>query len=103
MNDTTTNLGNTVHQALDEAADKTSDTLRPVMDMLVSGVHDAVERLAHVVTQDADKVESSGESMKDAQVRATRCSRNYIREKPLTSIGIAVASGYLLGWALRHR
>ncbi len=103
MNDSTTGLGDSAHQAFDNAADKTADTLRPVMDMLVSGVHDAVERLSHVVTQAADKVESSGESIKDAQARATRCSRNYIREKPLTSIGIAIASGYLLGWALRHR
>jgi len=26
-----------------------------------------------------------------------------VREKPLTSIGIAVASGFLLSWALRQR
>jgi ElaB/YqjD/DUF883 family membrane-anchored ribosome-binding protein len=103
MNETTNSLGNSAHQALDQAADKASETLRPVMDMLVSGVHDAVERLAHVATQAADKVEMSGEYVKDVQERATRCTRSFIREKPLTALGIAVASGYLLGWALRQR
>ncbi len=103
MNDANTSVGNSAHQALDHAADKASETLRPVMDMLVASVHDAVERLAHVATHAADKVEMSGEYVKEVQERAARCSRSYIREKPLTALGVAVASGYLLGWALRRR
>lgn len=103
MTDTISDLSNSAHQAFDQAANKTSETLRPVMDMLVSSVHEAVERLAHVATEAADKVEVSGEYVKNMQVRATRSTRSYVRERPLTALGIAVASGYLLSWALRQR
>lgn len=29
--------------------------------------------------------------------------RSYVRDKPLTIVGVAVASGFLLSWALRQR
>lgn len=91
------------HQAIDQAVEKTSDTLRPLMDVLVAGVHDAVERLASVATQAADKVEVTGEYVKDVKLRMGRQCRNYVQEKPLTSLGLALASGYVLGWLMRHK
>jgi ElaB/YqjD/DUF883 family membrane-anchored ribosome-binding protein len=80
-----------------------SETLRPVIDHLLSSVHDAVDRLTDVAAQAADKAELSGVYIKNAQRQATRSSRAFVREQPLTSIGIAVASGYLLSWLLRKR
>lgn len=103
MNADNTSVGDTAHKAIDQAVEKTSDTLRPVVDMLVAGVHDAVERLAAVATQAADKVEVTGEYVKDMQIRMGSKCRSYVRERPLTSVGVAVASGYLLAWLLRNR
>jgi ElaB/YqjD/DUF883 family membrane-anchored ribosome-binding protein len=96
-----------LNSSLDSAAHKayaaSADTLRPVVDHLLSGMHQAVERLADVAAAAVDKVELSGEYLKDTQTKAVRGARGYVREKPLTSIGIAVASGFLLSWALRQR
>lgn len=80
-----------------------SDTLRPVLDRLLSGVHEAVDRLAVVAAQAADKVELTGDYVKDGQARLGRHCRNYVREKPLTTLVAAVASGYLLGWLMRNK
>ena len=103
MTDPTSSLGNSAHNALDHAADKTTTALRPVMDMLVSGVHDAVERLAQVATDAAGKVEVSGDYVRQMQQQATRSTRTYVREKPLTALGVALAAGCVLGWVLRKR
>ena len=91
------------HKAFDNAVDKTSAVVHPAVDHLVAGVHDAVERLASVASQAAGKLELTGDQIKDAQGRMVSSCRGYVREKPLTSLGIAVASGFLISLALRQR
>ena len=103
MTETNPNTSSNSERTFAQAADRASETLRPVMDQLLSSVQDAVERLTRVATQAAGKVALSGEYVKDVQQRTTRCTRGYIREKPLTAIGIALATGYLLSCALRQR
>ena len=89
----------TAHKAYTASA----ETLRPVVDQLLAGMHQAVERLADVAAKAVDKVELSGDYLKDTQDKAVRGARGYVRDRPLTSVGIAVASGFLLSWALRQR
>ena len=98
-----TELNSSIDSAAHKAYAASSETLRPVIDQLLAGVHHAVERLADVAAAAVDKVELSGDYIKDTQDKAVRGARGYVREKPLTSIGIAVASGFLLSWALRQR
>ncbi|RFO97156.1 hypothetical protein DIC66_08410 [Rhodoferax lacus] len=96
-----------LNSSLDSAAHKayaaSADTLRPVVDHLLSGMHQAVERLADVAASAVDRAAQSGEYLKDTQAQAVRGARGYVREKPLTSVGVAVATGFLLSWALRQR
>lgn len=89
------------HNAFDNAVDKTSAVVHPAVDTLVAGVHDAVDRLANVASQAAGKLELTGDQLKDAQSRVASNCRDYVREKPLTSLGIALASGFLISLALR--
>jgi ElaB/YqjD/DUF883 family membrane-anchored ribosome-binding protein len=98
---TAAGMNATAHKAIDQVVDKTSETMRPVVDLLVASVHDAVERLADAAGTAAEKMEMSSAYVKNAQEQATRSARSYVRQKPLTSIGIAVATGYLLSWAMR--
>ncbi len=35
--------------------------------------------------------------------QSQRNSHAYVREQPLTAVGVALASGFLLSWALRQR
>ena len=82
---------------------ESSEALSPVVEQLLASMHGAVERLSDVAAQAADKAELAGVCVKNAQRQAARSSRAYVREQPLTSIGIAVASGFLLSWLLRKR
>jgi ElaB/YqjD/DUF883 family membrane-anchored ribosome-binding protein len=91
------------HHVFDTSIDKTSDALRPVLDQLMTGVHEAVARLAEVAEQAVAKVEDSGDYLKESQTRMVSGCRSYVRDKPLTSIGVALASGFLLSLALRQR
>lgn len=93
----------TAHKIFEGASDKVADTLRPVIDQLKSGVHVAVDRLADVAAQTVDQVELSGEYLKDSQTRMAAGCRSYVRAKPLTTVGVAVAGGFLLSWLLRQR
>jgi hypothetical protein len=90
-------------QAADTAIDTAYDALRPVVKNLVVGAHDTVDRLSGVASSAADKLEATGQQIKAAQSRASESCRTFVQEKPLTSIGIAMASGLVLGWALRSR
>jgi ElaB/YqjD/DUF883 family membrane-anchored ribosome-binding protein len=98
-----TELNDAAQTAAHKVYTGATETLHPMMDHLLSSVHDAVDRLSDVAAQVADKAELAGASVKNAQRQATRSSRAYVREQPLTSIGIAVASGFVLGWLLRRR
>ncbi len=46
---------------------------------------------------------ASADYLKDTQDKALRSARGLVREQPLTAIGVAVAAGFLLHWALRQR
>ena len=88
-----------VHKAIDKA----SDAARPAIDNIAAGAHQAVDRLAGAATQAADTLDVRGGQLKDAQSRFAENCRLQVREKPITSIGIAVAAGFLLNWLLRRR
>lgn len=99
MTDMNASIDNAAHKAYAAS----SEALRPVVDQLLAGVHEAVERLAGVAAQAVDKAELSGEYLMAKQAKAVRGARGYVREQPLTAVGVALASGFLLSWALRQR
>ncbi len=97
------NMAANAQSAFNNTVDRTAASIRPAFDHLVTGAHEAAERLSHAASQAAHKLELTGEQLKDAQNRATNTARGYVREKPLTAVGVAVASGFLLSWLLRQR
>jgi ElaB/YqjD/DUF883 family membrane-anchored ribosome-binding protein len=103
-------MSNAVARTLDHAAasvhsavDRTTDAARPAVDHLVDGVHQAVDKLVGAANMATKTLDAKGEQLALAQSRLTKTCRTYVQEKPLTSLGIAVASGFLLSWALRQR
>jgi ElaB/YqjD/DUF883 family membrane-anchored ribosome-binding protein len=98
-----TELNAPIDAAGQQDAPASADTLRPLLDQLLAGMQQAVERLTDVATQVANQAEQSGHYVKDSQERAVRGARGYVRAQPLRSVGIALAAGFLLSWALRRR
>jgi ElaB/YqjD/DUF883 family membrane-anchored ribosome-binding protein len=65
--------------------------------------HEYVDRASEAVSSMAERFGETGEqlmAMKDNWVETTR---EYVREKPMQAIGIAIAAGYLLSMIMRSR
>jgi ElaB/YqjD/DUF883 family membrane-anchored ribosome-binding protein len=106
FNDSDRTLARTVDQAstgAHDAIDKVSDAARPVVDRIASGAHRAVDKIASVAGQAAETLGVKGEQLKNAQAQALEQCRGYVRDHPVTSLGIAVAAGFLLSRLLRSR
>jgi ElaB/YqjD/DUF883 family membrane-anchored ribosome-binding protein len=99
MNDTVENTSSSIHNAIDH----TSDAIHPAVDQVVSGVHKAVDKLANVASQAADTLELKSGKIKEVQSRFNEGCRTQIRYKPLATLGVAVAAGFLVSWLLRQR
>ena len=66
------------------------------MDDTTARVHRAIERAT-------DAARPAVDQLMHAPAQLTRSCRNYVHEKPMTSLGIALASGFLLSWMLQRR
>ena len=87
------------HNAIDEA----SDAAHPAIDRLAGGVHQAVDKIGGAAMQAAETLELKRAQLRGVQTRLTEDCREYVRGNPLTSLGIAVAAGFLLSRLLTSR
>lgn len=90
-------VSSTAHQKIDQA----SDALHPTVDRLVTSAHQAVDKLAGVASDATHRFGEKSEQMKDVQQKLTEECRVYVREKPVTALAIAAATGFLLSRLLR--
>ena len=105
-NDASRTLARTVDQAstgAHDVIDKVSDATRPVVDRIASGAHQAVDKIAIAAGQAAETLGVKGDQLKNAQVQAMEQCRGYVRDNPVTALGIAIAAGFLLSrlWSSR--
>ena len=85
------------------AINKASDAARPAVDHLASGAHHAMDSLARAATQAARTLDTRSGQLMDAQSRLVENCSDMVREKPIRTLGIAVAVGFVLSWLLRQR
>lgn len=83
-----TNSDNTAHQTVDRMA---------------SGAHDAVDRFAEATNDTADNLEAKGRQLREVQELWFENIREYVRANPGTSLGIALAGGFLASRILSSR
>lgn len=89
---TTERLSSAAHQTVDKLA----DSARPAVDRLASTAHQAVDKIADAANTTATKLSTQAEQLNAARERATQAASTYVHDNPLTSLGIAVAAGFLL-------
>ncbi len=94
----TTRAADSAHKAVDAAAGAAA----PLIDSLSSRAHSTVDLAADTAGAMADKLTAASESLQTAGNRVFNSSVSYVKENPLTAIGIAVAIGYVLS-RLNHR
>jgi ElaB/YqjD/DUF883 family membrane-anchored ribosome-binding protein len=73
------------------------------LDQASDLAHEAGEKIADATTQIAETVHEKVEDMKATEQRWASECRDYVRNNPITSLGIAAAAGFLLSRLLSTR
>jgi ElaB/YqjD/DUF883 family membrane-anchored ribosome-binding protein len=65
--------------------------------------HEAGEKIANASHQAADAINETGGQLKNVEQRLMKQCCGYVQKNPATSLGIAVAAGFLLSRLLSAR
>lgn len=90
------------------AADKATSALeesvrkaRPVIDRVAKGAHEAVDKAARVAVPTVQWLSDRSDSLKASQQQFVADTRRQVAANPLTSVGIALAAGLVIGRIMR--
>lgn len=83
--------------AADNPVNRAAQSAHVIVDRVAEKAAPAVERWQSNLSEAADSLKSSVENLGEIEKRWAEDGRGYIREHPLTSVGLAVAAGLLLG------
>jgi ElaB/YqjD/DUF883 family membrane-anchored ribosome-binding protein len=86
-----------------QAIDKAADAVRPAVDKLAAGAQQAMNQISDTTSQAASAISEKAGQLKDVQDKFLAQTRTHIREKPVQSLAIAVAAGFLLRQLLKSR
>ena len=75
----------------------TIDKVAGTVERVSGAAHETVDKLADQATQVADRFSDQTRWLSEAPNQALVSSKDWIREKPLEAVGIALAVGYLYG------
>ena len=98
-----------IKQATSSAVASTKDAVDRAADHVEDGLHRATDKTADAAHRVSDKAaevsERSREAYDETMDRADawlETARDYVREKPVQSVAIALGAGWLLGRILRR-
>ena len=74
-----------------------------ITDKASQFAHQAGEKIANASNQAADMLSEKGEQLKNAEQHLMKDCSDYVKNNPATSLGIAVAAGFLLSRLLSAR
>jgi ElaB/YqjD/DUF883 family membrane-anchored ribosome-binding protein len=69
---------------------------KPVVDRMTASAHEAVDRVSSVASHAVDTIGLKEEQISAAEKRLVAGTSRYVKEHPVTSLGIAIATGYFL-------
>ena len=73
------------------------------VDKAAKSAHEAVDKIASATNQASEALSEKGNQLKNTEQQLVANCRDYVRENPITSLGIAVAAGFLLSRILSGR
>lgn len=74
-----------------------------IIDKAANSANEAVDKVASATNQAAETLGKKGEQLKNSEQQLLEDCRVYVRDNPITSVGIAVAAGFLLNRVLSGR
>ncbi|MDP1771015.1 MAG: DUF883 domain-containing protein [Methylobacter sp.] len=66
------------------------------IDKASHSAHEAVDKIANATNQAAEAIGEKGTQLKNVEQQLMENCRGYVRDNPVTSLGIAIAGGFLL-------
>ncbi|HEX7373436.1 MAG TPA: hypothetical protein VF277_00550 [Steroidobacteraceae bacterium] len=93
------NASNGAHRVIDRAA----EAAHPAVDRLASNAHRAVDKAATGANRAAESLDGTGTRLREAGTHLTAGFRDFVRDRPVASLGIAVGLGFVLSSMLRRR
>ena len=72
-------------------------------DKAANSAHKSFDKFASTTNQAAEALGEKGEQLKNAEQQLMEDCRVYVRDNPITSVGIAVAAGFLLSRVVSGR
>ena len=73
------------------------------IDKASNSAHEAFDKIANVTGHAAEALGEKGEQLKNAEQQLMANCCGYVSDNPITSLGIAVAAGFLLSRVLSGR
>jgi ElaB/YqjD/DUF883 family membrane-anchored ribosome-binding protein len=94
--ETATSTVDTVADRARTTVDRAAQTAHEAIDRLAAKAGPAVERLRASTSSTADTLRAKADAFTDLEEQWLDNTRNYVRENPLTAIGIGVLAGMIL-------
>ncbi len=66
------------------------------IDNASHSAHEAVDKIANATNQAAEAIGEKGAQLKNVEQQLMENCRGYVRDNPVTSLGIAIAGGFIL-------
>lgn len=66
-------------------------------------VDEAASKLADATVRAAEALDAKGRQLRDMQLQVADRCRARLNDKPLATLGIAVAAGFMLNWLVKQR
>ncbi len=73
------------------------------IDKAASSAHETIDKIASATTNAAESLSDKGRQLKNSEQQLLENCRGYVRDNPVTSLGIAVAAGFLLSRVMSGR
>ena len=73
------------------------------IDKAANSAHEAIDKATRATNKATEALDKKGEQLKNAEQQIMEDCRVYVRDNPITSLGIAVAAGFLLSRVLSGR
>lgn len=93
------------HEAVNSmagAAEEAVSKARPTIDHVAAMAHQAVDKAANAAAPTLDWLAEQGAGINASQKKLVANTCAYVSANPLQAIGIALASGFVLGCLLRR-
>ncbi len=86
-----------------DTAAKVAEAARPAVDQAASAAHQTVDNIAGAANEAVETLASKSAQLKEFQERLVNNCCSYVQQNPMTSVGIALATGFLLSRLISSR